>query len=422
MGDIEAARKVLQDRRAPEREREQATQLLADAVRAQAPTSLEIIEELTPQNERDRLPIQVGRRYFHSYKDTERLYREVTEWSHFSLDICPADTPPPDTQAAFEDVFADLIRERGATLRLHPLYKRWTVFMREPTPENTFAYRAAMMIVEDDGKFGEVPLDLRESVDPRLHPIIAKVGMGSYKVPTRYDFEWLRYNLADLQYLGGAREAAKKGARAEQKQNLEFRRVMGDIVDDFVSHNAAMLSRDINRKYGSMQGLPFIPQTSLDQFDRENPTHELTEAVDESGKPLGYYYRRKLLPFERGVELSPHEKRMVAIFTWGQKWREEKEQAEKAGDRTKLMQLTFYDPSLTAVERIEMIETAEREFPGFVSALLGTPVEQAAETIESTIKRDIDAWEARLEEAAQAAPEKVSVLRTLAHAQNKVLV
>ncbi len=399
MTDYDATLKVLRDPRAPERERDFAKKEFCDLLQAQAPTTMEIIEELTPQDERSRLPIKIGRRYFHSWKDTERLYAEVTAWTHFPLHHCPADTPPPDTQAAFEDVFADLIRESGAVLKLHPLYRRWTVFVRTPAFESgEMAYLPAVMIVDDGGQFGKVPADLQRDIDPRLHPIIAKLGIGPYKVPTRQDFENLRYKLADVRYLGGSRAAARKHARAELDHNNEYRKIRDDMIDDFIEHNGALYERDVNRKYGSMQGLPFVPGTSLEQFEKENPTHESTPALDAEGKPLGYSTRRKLKPFERGEQLGPYEKRMIAITAWRKRWEEDVAKAEAEGDRMQSMRLGFLDPGLGSDERDDLIRTAEKECPGIMEALFG------ALKPEEIIRTVIDDCEAKVDLLAEMGP------------------
>lgn len=317
---LEAA-KILEDPRAPEKERDKAAHVYHGYIARQAPTT-EILEHLSPQVDKDRLPLQVGRRYFHSWKDTEKLYREVTEWKHFSLDQCPAVTAPPDTQAAFEDIFADLIKERGAVLKLHPLYRRWTVFLKEPTADQGFQYLASIMIVESDGKCGQIPADLERDLDPRLHPIIRSLGVGGYKVPTRKDFEHLRWNWADR-----SRETPRQKARRMMTEQIKLEDAETaqkmDFIDDFVSHNAALLSRDINRKYGSMQGLPFLPGTSLEQFERENPEFEYMEAVDENGKQLGYKHRRRLKPWERGDVMTPAMRRFLALQAAQGRWQAE---------------------------------------------------------------------------------------------------
>jgi hypothetical protein len=308
---------------APANERDQAAREFGQWHSKQAVTTMEVLEHLSPQDEKSRLPIQIGRKYFHSWKDTERLFAEVTSWRHFHpLDVCSGDTAPPASQAAFEDVFADLIRERGAILKLHPLYKRWTIFVKEPTEKEGMQYLAAIMVCEP-GVFGQIPLDLELNVDTRLHPIIRNLGIGDYKVPTRADFEHLRYALADRRMHGGtAQKRAEHFALEEQKSLDEGHREMYDFVDDFMEHNGALYARDVNRKYGSMQGLPFVPQTSLEQFDKEVPAYEMIPALDENGKHLGYSYRRKRKSWEILRSLDEAGKRELAINAVQARWQE----------------------------------------------------------------------------------------------------
>lgn len=405
---LEAA-KIIENPQAPEKERDKAAHLYHGYIAKQAPTT-EILEHLSPQIDRDRLPIQVGRRYFHSWKDTEKLYREVTEWKHFSLDQCPAVTAPPDTQAAFEDVFADLIRERGAVLKLHPLYRRWTVFLKEPTADQGFQYLASIMIVESNGKCGQIPADLERDLDPRLHPVIRSLGVGGYKVPTRQDFEHLRWQWADR-----SRETSRQKAMRMMKEQIrledaETAEKMA-FIDDFVSHNAALLSRDINRKYGSMQGLPFVPQTSLEEFDRQHPLYEEEYARDpNTGATLTYKVRRRLKPFERGDFFSPLQKRAMALTAYGDYWLAAMKRAEaqiestnadiRGEGRITKMRLEFLDPAHTDAELTAMVAAANEGMPGMVEALFGergprgildNEVAEAAARIEDAIK--LQAWQ-----------------------------
>lgn len=403
--DIIDAATVALDPKANERERDDANRKFHDWQRAQAATTLEIIEEKSPQDEKSRLPIQIGRKYFHSWKDTEKLYAEVTSWRHFDpRDIAPADTPPPATQAAFEEVFADLIRERGALLRLHPLYKRWTIFVKEPTDEG-MQYLAAIMVCEP-GEYGQVPLDLENSLDPRLYPVIRNLGIGAYKVPDKGDFEHLRYALADRRMHGGTSRSRAKHFALEEQQSLdEGHASFYDFIDDFVEYNGDLMVRDINRKHGSMQGLPFVPQTSLDEFERLHPTHETVPATDEDGKYLGFSHRRALKPFERGDFLGPHQKRMIATIAFKDYWKAAVAKAEldsKSEDpavareaRFNLTKLQFLDPSLTQAEMQEMVEEANKAMPGMVDALFNqkgpwaqyqAEVDELEKRVENTIK------------------------------------
>ena len=398
---LEAA-KILEDPRAPEKERDKAAHVYHGFIARQAPTT-EILEHLSPQVDKDRLPLQVGRRYFHSWKDTEALYREVTEWKHFSLDQCPSVSAPPDTQAAFEDIFADLIKERGAVLKLHPLYRRWTVFLKEPTADQGFQYLASIMIVESDGKCGQISADLERDLDPRLHPVIRSLGVGGYKVPTRKDFEHLRWNWADR-----SRETARQKARRMMTEQIKLEDAETaqkmDFIDDFVSHNAALLSRDINRKYGSMQGLPFLPSTSLEEFERENPEFEVVEALDPAtGQSLGFSHRRRLKPYERGDLLTSHEKRMIAIIAYRDYWKAAvvKVELDLAADdpqtqaqaRLDQVKLRFLDPALTQAEVEAMVQAANETCPGMVDALFNMKGPWA------TFQSSVDTLQLRVAEA-----------------------
>lgn len=398
--EVKEAAKVLEDPRAPEKERDRAAHVYHGYLARQAPTS-EILEHLSPQVDSERLPLQVGRRYFHSWKDTEALYREVTEWKHFSLDQCPAVSAPPDTQAAFEDIFADLIKERGAVLRLHPLYRRWTVFLKEPTADQGYQYLASIMIAESDGKYGRIPVDLENDLDKRLHPVIRSLGIGSYKVPTRQDFEHLRYQWADR-----TRETRRQKVTRLAREQKRLEDIKSDslnsFIDDFVSHHAALLSRDINRKYGSMQGLPFVPGTSLDKFSEEHPEYEYMEAVDAEGRPLGYKHRRRLKPWERGDVMTPTMRRFLALQAAQGRW--QAEYAQATGEDKALLYLS--EPLIDEDTRLQRLnefadnkalarEEQKVKLKELTNELIENRVKQSQEILEALLKA------AREEESAQ---------------------
>lgn len=416
---IEDAAHVAVDPNAPEKERHQARAEFGKWRSKQSSGLLEVIEGLSPQTDKERLPIKVGRRYFHSWKDTEKLYAEVTAWSTFDPEsVCPATPPPPAVQAAFEEVFGDYIRSNGAILRLHPLYKRWTIFAKEPGPEGIM-YRAMVMVQNSDGKYGHVPIDLQHGVDERLHPVLKNLAIGSYKEPTKQDFENLR-NIGDRRRHGGtSKSRAKHFAKQEEAADEEGRKQLADFIDDFVSWNGALLARDINRKHGSMQGLPFVPQTSLEEFDRLHPMYEEVEALDPEGKPLGFKHRRRLKPFERGDFFTPNQKRMMALTAYGDYWKAAMEAAEAdigaddakvaAEGRLKKVRLEFLDPALTDAELTEMVNTANAEMPGMVEALFGergprglfdAEVAEITKRIEQAIKlqawQESQAWRAKV--------------------------
>lgn len=408
---IEDAARVAVDPAAPEAERHQARAEFGKWRSKQSAGVLEVLEHLSPQTDKERLPIQVGRRHFHSWKDTESLYAEVTAWTVFEPDhICPTDTPPPLTQIAFEEVFGDYIRERGAILRLHPLYKRWTIFAKEPGPEG-MRYRPVIVCVNSDGQYGKVPTDLQDSVDKRLHPLLANLAIGSYKEPTRQDFENLR-NLADRRRLDkDLRSRTKRFAREELAATEAGRAQLYDMVDDFVSWNGSLLARDINRKHGSMQGLPFVPQTSLDEFNRLHPMYEEEFARDpDTGKQLTYKVIRRLKPFERGDFLGPVQMRMAALVAYGDYWQAAVAEAEKQMEsedpetqqaaRLTHMRLGFLDPALSDAELEALVADANATMPGMVEALFGErgprgifdeEVAQAQKNIEEAIK--LQSWE-----------------------------
>lgn len=343
------------------------------------------------------LPYTAGPASFFAFSDTEKKYRELVEQPLHSLDLCPADTPPPDTQAAFEDVFADLIKSHGATLRLHPTMRRWTVYLKRKDGQ----YEPAIIICENWNYDDPLPKDLENSLDPRLH-ILVRGKVGEYRVPTRQDFEHLRYKLADIQYLGGHRQAAANHRLADLERNRAKSRDRMNWIRGFVNYYAQDITREINRRDGSMQGLPFVPQTSIGAIEKEYPAYEEVEALDpETGKPLGYKHRRRLSAIER--ELEPTVKKLLAAMAAQERWRAEVKQARDDMRPATVQLLRLTEPMISEEER------ARR-----VAALAGAQqarADGAADALEEMVKAARDEAERRVADSMTNIEEAQAKIR-----------
>jgi hypothetical protein len=311
------------------------------------------------------LPFRQGSQNFFSFEDTERKFSEVMSQPVHSLDICPADTPPPTSQAAFDDVFADLIKSHGAVLKLHPTLRRWTVFLRQADGE----YAPTIVICEQWKNDDPLPKDLENSLDPRLH-IIVKGCVGEYKVPTRQDFEHLRYTMADVQYLGGHRKAAARHRDADLARQRSKARDRNRWIRGFVNYYAQQITQEVNRRDGAMQGLPFLPQTSTEFLEKEFPAYEEIDALHpDTGAPLGFKHRRKLADIERA--LRPEAKRLVALAAAQKRWKSEHDAATPSVRKL----LYLCEPCISDTERSARImafaevQDAERADLSSVDAL-----------------------------------------------------
>lgn len=113
---------------------------------------------------------------------------------------------------------------------------------------------------------GVLPEDLNHS-DGRFDDLRGK--LGEFYVPTKEDFvDFL--NLASHEVNETAAKEVRKHTDKMDKEQREKERIQEDYTRAFNDYYAALACRDINRKFGTMQGLPFLPQTSLETIDKES--------------------------------------------------------------------------------------------------------------------------------------------------------
>lgn len=285
---METAAKVADTLNAPEKERDQAKHEVASATEAQAPDLPAIIHLGGGQSFEHPSCSQLRNEAFISFEERERRYHEFISDPLTSLYNCPVVPPPSGALAAFNSIFGDLGND--VKLLLHPLYKRWCVFARGRTKDGAVGWYPALVICHTP-QYGILPQDLAESLPRELQGMFTG-RMGEYKEPTALDLLHLR-DFAD-RYRWKKRSSKEQAAKLEAQQKAEYaarHKARWEETRDFVEYNKGFFERDMNRKYGAMQGFNTVPQTSLEQFDKEHPRWiDIPVTSAETGEVL--YYSR----------------------------------------------------------------------------------------------------------------------------------
>lgn len=225
-------------------------------------------------------------------KTLQSRYSEIFGW--FDPDELNSWSPPPEVQAAFEDIFGDGVRSGKLKLALHPWWKVVCAFeFRWVEETKTNAWTPAMIFCTQPEE-GKIPSHLDASTG--LYEGI-RGRIGNFKMPTRADFEDFKPH-CDRQYLSH-KERLKLNLDLNYKQINEGRDQMRQFERDFCDYYFALASRDANRAAGSMQGLPFLPQTSLETLlkELEAELYDVEEVRNAEGELL-YKRRTRKQPTE----------------------------------------------------------------------------------------------------------------------------
>jgi len=150
------------------------------------------------------------------------------------------ETPPPDVQAALEDVMGPERMSR-LKLRLHPLFKRWTLFERVCDPSgNEYAWRPVWLCSEDAVE-GRLPLDLQGQGIDHMTGL-----MGDYRLPDRRDFELLeKFDRWKYGVDGIVSFLQNQETKATHEEMARF----GDFTHDWLDHYFWMAMRDAQEHY-----------------------------------------------------------------------------------------------------------------------------------------------------------------------------
>jgi hypothetical protein len=213
----------------------------------------------------------------------EDRYSEVLR-PYFTEPLESAEKPTPELQCHFEEVWGEEARLGQVRLVFCNWYHRWVVIQKTKTGEWAYA-----LICSDGSKMTgrgdeKLPADLEAlNYDGRFDGL--RGNIGDFKIPTREDLFNMK-KAADLWEqqgkLGQAqwdREEAKKKAMRDKIADWEY---------DAHGHTFEAWRREYHRSRGGMQGLAFVPGTSLEQLAKE--MEPLLYEIEDRG---GYKIKRR---------------------------------------------------------------------------------------------------------------------------------
>lgn len=213
----------------------------------------------------------------------EDRYSEVLR-PYFTEPLESAEKPTPELQGHFEEVWGEEARLGEARLVFCNWYKRWVVIQKTKTGQWAYA-----LICSDGAKMTgrgdeKLPADLEAlNYDGRYDGL--RGNIGDFKVPTREDLCNMK-KAADLWEQQGKLGQAQWDRQEAKKKALRDK--IADWEYDWWGHRFEMWRRDHARAVGGMQGLAFVPGTSLEQLSKE--LEPILYEVEDRG---GYKVKRR---------------------------------------------------------------------------------------------------------------------------------
>lgn len=224
-------------------------------------------------------------------------------YSHYDPDqIMAQEDPPADCLAHFKEIFGDFANPKlfdptrvgWVKLKMHPHFRRWTIFEWAVDPRIMKYSWRPLYIACHEVEPGELPPDLK-TTDGRYDNL--KGSVGAYKVPTREDFWMVRY-IGDRS-LNTAESTCFKVMEDDDRAEKERERIRADKMRDRLDYLFNLYARDVNREDGSMQGFHVIPQESLDEVRKRS--HVLIPVYGKDGEVL-YHKQFPRIVYERYQE------------------------------------------------------------------------------------------------------------------------
>lgn len=230
-----------------------------------------------------------------SYEQRVQRYIEATEGNgYFNPDLCEKREPPPESIIAMKDELGeDFIKAHGLVLLYHFWFKRWVVAQEATDGKGHRGFRIVYMC-QGDRIPGYIPPDL----DDDAHFDILVGAIGDYRVPNRWDFRMLKERL-DPRVYGTQAERTRNDAKKVIDKEAAFKKDFMNWTEGYMDHYGSLWIQGANQAAGSMQGLNFVPGTSLEQLRKEREAKFHFEPVyNEAGEFLYRRVKAKNFPFK----------------------------------------------------------------------------------------------------------------------------
>lgn len=202
----------------------------------------------------------------------EKAEERLPEWfksPYFHEAMRGSESPDPTLLNAFKDAFGEEARSGALQLVFCNYYHRWCVLQKAGTTDGTGQQLKYAFIISTpaSGASGDgLPPDLAAlNSDGRYDHMVGQIG--TFKVPTTEDFVWLKrsYDLLERKEKLGQMQA-----RLQKQKITDAKKVFNDQRHAWWSYNLARLQQANSTRQGHyMSGLPFVPQTSLEQLDKD---------------------------------------------------------------------------------------------------------------------------------------------------------
>lgn len=165
-------------------------------------------------------------------------YGDLLLKRYYDPDLYRDERPPPELQVALEEIFGEAAVSGKVKLRLHPWFRRWSLWERMSTSHGENVWNC-FWICHEKSRPDYLPPDLNEQRFENL-----RGDMGDFKVPTRTDLQLVR-ELADTQY-NPLVKRVKLATKWRDDVKKESDRVFEAFHHDMLHYMFRMAYRDAN--------------------------------------------------------------------------------------------------------------------------------------------------------------------------------
>lgn len=220
-------------------------------------------------------------------EEAEELFGHWLTWEHFGARV-----PPDPTRTGW------------LKFRLHPWTKRWTMFQWGPKNDKGDMGWWPTMVFQGPPKDGELPVDLAHmNHDGRYDNLKGKAG--EYKIPRKEDFVQFAM-MSDRSRNDTAWKQNSHDISDQDKKMAEADDQLAQYELDLCEYYADADCQRANRFFGGMQGLPFVPVTSLDALDKEKENRDYVVELRPNGDGTMRKVRWKKAWQPAGPSLPPY--------------------------------------------------------------------------------------------------------------------
>lgn len=194
----------------------------------------------------------------------EDRFQEVIN-PYFTEALEGAETPPPEVQVRFEEVFGEEAKAGLVRFVFDNWFHRWVVIQKC----DNGLWKRALVFSDSDYCTGhgdeKLPADLEAlNEDGRYDALRGQIG--SYRMPTVEDIATLKAAADRFQQQD---QWSKVQVDRKAKEMAELNAKVSDWEHDWWGHRFELWRRDYHQAVGGMQGLAFVPGTSLEQLSKE---------------------------------------------------------------------------------------------------------------------------------------------------------